>query len=121
MWCVTVATRRGPQCEKVPRSQAHGHKRDFQGQKVEKPVPEKAVEEPKSIRRICIRFSDLTTEENYSFIRYWIKFMGIDDRRTGQGLTKKMCESLWKTVQTLTLHFWMQSLIWTVWKAHLEA
>ena len=60
-------------------------------------MPEKASEEPESIR---IRFSDLNAEDNDPFIIYQNKFMGIEDRRTGQSLTEKRCESLWTPVQT---------------------
>ena len=52
--------------------------------KMEEPVAEKAVEEPKSIRLIRIRFSDLTMEENDRFIRYWIKVYGY--RGLGNGV-----------------------------------
>jgi len=44
--------------------------------KVEESVADKDVEESKSIRQICIRFSDLTTEDNHPFVRYWIKVYG---------------------------------------------
>ena len=36
-------------------------------------MSEKAVEDPKSIHQIRIRFSDLNAERNDSFISYWIK------------------------------------------------
>ena len=39
-------------------------------------MADKAVEKTKSIRQIRIHFSDLTTEDNDPFIRYWIKVYG---------------------------------------------
>ena len=42
------------------------------------------MEEPKSIRQIRIRFSNLTAEENDPFIRYWIKVNG--NRGLGHGV-----------------------------------
>ena len=47
-------------------------------------MSEKASEEPKSIRKIHIRFSDLTTEDYDPFIRYWIKV--YNNRRSEGGI-----------------------------------
>ena len=47
-------------------------------------MADKAVDEPKSIRQIRIRFSDLTAEDNDPFIRYWIKVYG--NRGLGNGV-----------------------------------
>ena len=65
----------------MSRSQGKGA---FKVQKIEEPVDDKAVDEPKSIRQIRIRFFDLTMEEKDPFIRYWIKLYG--KRGLGNGV-----------------------------------
>ena len=57
---------------KCPEAKPKDSKGTFKVRKVEKPVADKAVEDPKSIRQIRIRFSDLTAEDNDPFIRYWM-------------------------------------------------
>ena len=65
--------KKGHYANKCPEAKPNDRKRTFKVRKVEEPVADKAVEEPKSIRQIRIRFSDLTAEDNDPFIRYWIK------------------------------------------------
>ena len=68
--------KKGHDANKCPEAKLKDSKGTFKVRKMEEPVAEKAVEEPKSIRQIRIRFSDLTAEENDPFIRYWIKVYG---------------------------------------------
>ena len=86
MWNVIVATRRVTMRTSV---QAQGQQRLFKVRKVKEPVPEKTAEEPKSLHQIYVCFSDLTAEDNYPFIRYWIKFYGnrrSEDRTESDGI-----------------------------------
>ena len=74
--------KKGQFANKCPEAKPKDSKGTFKVRKVEE--PDKAVEEPKSIRRIRIRFSDLTAEDNDPFIRYWIKVYG--NRGLGNGV-----------------------------------
>jgi len=65
--------KKGHFASKCSEAKPKDSKDTFKVRKVEEPVSEKAVEEPKSLRQIIIRFSDLTAEDNDPFIRYWIK------------------------------------------------
>ena len=62
--------KKGHYANKCPEAKEKDSKGAFKVRKIEEPVTEKAVEEPKSIRQIRIRFFDLTMEENDPFIRY---------------------------------------------------
>ena len=68
--------KKGHYARKCPEAKPKDSKGTF---KVEEPV-----EEPKPIRQIRIRFSDLTAEDNDPFIRYWIKVYG--NRGLGNGV-----------------------------------
>jgi hypothetical protein len=68
--------KKGHYANKCPEAKAKDSKGVFKVRKMEESVVDKAVEEPKSIRQIRIRFSDLTMEDNDPFIRYWIKVYG---------------------------------------------
>ena len=78
MWSLIAATRRATMTISVqkPSSRTAKGLSRWRSRKVKKPVADKAVEELKSISQIRIRFSDLTTEENDPFIRYWIRLYG---------------------------------------------
>jgi len=58
-------------------------------------VGDKAVDEPKSIRQIRIRFSDLTTEEKDPYIRYCIKSIAIEDLGMESMRRERTSECLW--------------------------
>ena len=76
--------KKGHYANKCPEAKAKDSKGVFKVRKKEEPVADKAVDEPKSIRQIRIRFSDLTMEEKDPFIRYWIKVYG--NRGLGNGI-----------------------------------
>jgi len=81
--------KKGHYANKCPEVKPKDSKGTFKVRKVEEPVADKAVEEPKSIRQIRIRFSDLTAEDNdpYPLIRYWIKMYG--NRGLGNGVNEE--------------------------------
>ena len=62
--------KKGHYANKCPEAKPKDSKGTFKVRKVEEPVADKAVEEPKSIRQIRIRFSDLAADDNDPFIRY---------------------------------------------------
>ena len=68
--------KKGHYANKCPEAKAKDSKGVFKVRKMEESVADKAVDEPKSIRQISIRFSDLTMDEKDPFIRYWIKVYG---------------------------------------------
>ena len=76
--------KKGHYANKCPEAKPKDSKGTFKVRKVEEPLADKAVEEPKSIHQIRIRFSDLTAEDNDPFIRYWIKVYG--NRGLGNGI-----------------------------------
>ena len=96
---------------KCPESKPKNSKGTFKVRKMEEPVAEKAVEEPKSIRQTRIRFSDLTAEENDPFIRYWINVYG--NRGLGHGVDAEGKDVRVFVVtranfNTMSLHSWMR-------------
>ena len=84
--------KKGHHANMCPKTKSKDSKGTFKVRnEEEEPVADKAVEETKSIHQISILFSDLTAEENDSFIRYRIKVYG--NRGLGKGLMQreKMC------------------------------
>ena len=67
--------KKGYYANKCPEAKAKDGKGVFKVRKMEEPVSDKAVEEPKPIRQIRIRFSNLTMEDKDPYIRYWIKVL----------------------------------------------
>ena len=79
--------KKGHYANKCPEVKQMDSKGTFKVRKLEEPVAERAVEEPKLIRQIRIRFSDLTMEEKDPFIRYWTNVYG--NRGLGNGVDAK--------------------------------
>ena len=114
MWSVIAVTRKGIMQITVQKPSPRTSKGLSKVRKIEEPVADKAVEEPKSIRQIRIRFSDLTADP---FIKYRIKVYGYRISEEASESEEKDMRS-WIRAQTSirclednSLYSWMTILI----------